>query len=154
MGAIASIIITFLLSLLGTIALYLFALIVLGVLVFFSFPLLFDYSRNRTKIKSVTHPGFEELTLEPLYFAFNNEKKFDSSLNGAVDVSTTSLWKEEVRKRWITLLIFVGCSIVLCLFGRLLPESERMDRFDHFFRNNNTEIIQNDEVQPLSDPEP
>ena len=153
-GAIASIIITFLLSLLGTIALYLFALIVLGVLVFFSFPLLFDYSRNRTKIKSVTHPGFEELTLEPLYFAFNNEKKFDSSLNGAVDVSTTSLWKEEVRKRWITLLIFVGCSIVLCLFGRLLPESERMDRFDHFFRNNNTEIIQNDEVQPLSDPEP
>ena len=153
-GAIISIIITILLKLLGSVALYLFALIVLGVLVFFSFPLLFDYSRNRTKIKSVTHPGFEELTLEPLYFAFNNEKKFDSSLNGAVDVSTTSLWKEEVRKRWITLLIFVGCSIVLCLFGRLLPESERMERFDHFFRNNNTEIIQNDEVQPLSDPEP
>lgn len=154
-GAIASVIITFLLRLLGVIALYIFALIVLGVLIFCSFPLLFDYSRHRTKIKSVTHPGFEELTLEPLYFAFNNEKKFDSSLNGAVDVSTTSLWKEEVRKRWITLLIFVGCSIVLCLFGRLLPESERMDRFDHFFRNNNnTEIIQNDEVQPMSDPEP
>lgn len=154
-GAIASVIITFLLHILGTIVLYLFALIVLGVLVFCSFPLLFDYSRHRTKIKTVTHPGFEELTLEPLYFAFSNEKKFDSSLNGAIDVSTTSLWKEEVRKRWITLLIFVGCTIALCLFGRLLPESERMDRFDHFFRNNNnTEIIQNDEVQPMSDPEP
>ena len=153
-GAIISIIITILLKLLGSVALYLFALIVLGVLVFFSFPLLFDYSRHRTKIKTVTNPGFEELTLEPLYFAFNKEKKFDSSLNGVIDVSTTSLWKEEIRKRWITLLIFVGCSIALCLFGRLLPESEHMNRFDHFFKNNNTEITQNDEVQPMSDPEP
>ena len=154
-GAIASIIITFLLSLLGVIALYIFALIVLGVLIFCSFPLLFDYSRHRTKIKSVTHPGFEELTLEPLYFAFNNEKKFDSSLNGAVDVSSTKRWKEDVRKRWITLLIFVGSSIVLCLFGRLLPESARMDRFDQFIKHPfNTEYTQYDEVQPMSDPEP
>ena len=154
-GAIASVIVTFLLGVLGSIVLYLYALIVLGVLVFFSFPILFDYSRHRTKLQTVTNPGFEELTLEPLYFAFNNEKKFDSSLNGAVDINTPSRWKEDVRKRWITLLLFVGSAIILSLCGRLLPESARMDRFDQFFRTSNpTEIIQNDEVQPLSDPEP
>jgi hypothetical protein len=125
------------------------------VIIFFSFPILFDYSRHRTKLKTVTNPGFEELTLEPLYYAFNNEKKFDSSLNGAVDVSSTKRWKEDVRKRWITLLIFVGSSIVLCLFGRLLPESARMDRIDQFIKHPfNTEYTQYDEVQPMSDPEP
>ena len=154
-GAVASVIITFLLSFLGSVVLYLYALVVLGVLIFFSFPILFNYSRHRTKLKTITHPGFEELTLEPLYFAFNNEKKFDSSLNGAIDVSSTALWKEEVRKRWITLLILVGSTIVFYLFGRLLPESARMDRFDRFLKKPfNTEITQYDEMQPLSDPEP
>lgn len=154
-GAIASVIVTFLLGVLGSVVLYLFALIVLGVLVFFSFPILFDYSRHRTKLRTVTNPGFEELTLEPLYFAFNNEKKFDSSLNGAVDVSTTSRWKEDVRKRWITLLIFVGSAVALSLFGLLMPDSARMDRFDRFIKHPfNTEYTQYDEVQPLSDPEP
>ena len=154
-GAIASIIITFLLSLLGTVALYIFALITLGVLIFFTLPVLFDYSRHRTKVKTITKPGFEELTLEPLYFAFNNEKTFDSSLNGMVDVSNTSRWREDVRRRWILILIFTGSTIVLSLFGRLLPESERMDRFDRFLKKPfTTEITQYDEVQPMSDPEP
>lgn len=154
-GVAVSILVTFLISFLGTVVLYIFALVVLGVLVFFSFPILFDYSRHRTKVKAITRPGFEELTLEPLYFAFNNEKHFDSSLHGAVDVSATSRWKEDVRKRWILLLIFVGSTIALSLFGRLLPESARMDRFDHFLKQPfNTEATQYDEVQPLSDPEP
>ena len=128
---------------------------VLGVLLFFGIAILFDYSKNRTTIDSVTNPGFEELTLEPLYYAFSNEKTFDSSLNGAVDVRTTSHWKEDVRKRWITLLIFVASALVLCLLGRLLPQSEHMQRFDSFLRpSNNIEIIQNDEVQLLQDSEP
>lgn len=154
-GAIVSIIITFLFSMIGAIALYLFALIVLGVLVFFSLPVLLDYSRHRTKLKSIANPGFEEQTLEPLYYAFNNEKKFDSSLNGAAHVSTTSRWKEDIRNRWSLLIIFVVSAIVLSLFGRLLPESERMDRFDRFLKKPfNTEITSYDEVQDLSDPEP
>jgi serine/threonine protein kinase len=154
-GAVISIIITFLLSVIGSIVLYLFALIALGVFIFFTFPILFDYSRHRTKIKAVTKPGFEELTLEPLYFAFNNEKNFDSSLNGAVNASSTSRWKEDVRERWILLLFFVGSTIILSLFGRLLPESERMNRFDQFLKKPfTTEITSYDEVQEMSDPEP
>ena len=155
-GIIVSFLITLVINLIGFIILYLFAIVVLGVLVFFSFPILFEYSKHRTKTGTITNPGFEELTLEPLYFAFSNEKKFDSSLNGAVDVKTTSRWKEDVRKRWILLAIFVGSALALCLLGRLLPQSERMERFDNFFRKtNNTEIIQdneiiqNDELQPV-----
>ena len=145
-GVVVSLVVTFLIGIIGTVILYLFGLVVLGVIVFFSFPILFDYSRHRTKTASVTNPGFEELTLEPLYFAFSNEKKFDSSLNGAVDVKTTSKWKEDVRKRWTLLLIFIGSAIVLTLLGRLMPDSERMDKFDNFFSSNNTEIIQNDKM--------
>ena len=154
-GAVVSVIVTLLIDVIGSVILYLFALVVLGVLVFFSFPILFDYSRNRTKTTTVVNPGFEELTLEPLYFAFSNEKKFDSSLNGAVDVKTTNRWKEDVRKRWTLLLIFIGSALALSLLGRLMPDSERMNRFDSFFRSsNNTELYENDEVQELPDPEP
>ena len=151
-GAVVSLVVTFLIGILGRIILYLFGIVVLGVLLFFGIAILFDYSKHRTKIDSITNPGFEELTLEPLYYAFSNEKTFDSSLNGAVDVRTTTRWKEDVRRRWILLLILVGSALVLCLLGRLLPQSERMERFDHFFsHSNNIEIIQNDEVQSLSD---
>lgn len=157
-GAVVSFLVTLLLGVLGLIVLYLFGLVVLGVLIFFSLTILFNYSNSRTKTASITNPGFEEMTLEPLYFAFSNEKQFDSSLNGAVNVKTTSRWKEDVRKRWIYLLIFVGSALVLSLLGRLMPESERMNRFDSFFRKtDNTEIIQdtqNDEVQTLPDTEP
>lgn len=154
-GAVVAFIGTLLIGVLGSIILYLYAIVVLGVLIFFSFPLLFEYSKNRTTTDTVTDPGFEELTLEPLYFAFSNEKRFDSSLNGAVDVKTTSRWKEDVRKRWTMLLIFVGSSLLLCLLGKLMPQSERMNRFDNYFRKtNNIEIYQNDEVQPLSESEP
>ena len=149
-GAAVSAIVIVVLQLVGAVILYVFALLILTVLLAFSVPILFEVSKNRTKIKTITNPGFEELTLEPLYFAFNNEKKFDSSLNGAVNVSSTSLWKEDVRKRWTMLLILIGCTIVFSLFGRLLPESRRMDRFDNVFRKtDNTEIIQYDELQPL-----
>ena len=157
-GAVVSFLVTLLLHVLGTIILYLFGLLVLAALVFFSLTVLFDYSSSRTKTSSVTNPGFEELTLEPLYYAFSNEKKFDSSLNGAVDVRTPSRWKEEIRKRWNLLLLFVASALVFTLLGRLMPESEHMERFDRFFRKtDHTEIIQDtqyDEMQPLSDPEP
>lgn len=154
-GGVVSLVITIVLALLGEVILYLFALVVLGVLLFFSFPLLFNYSGHRTKTRSVTNPGFEELTLEPLYFAFSTEKSFDSSLNGDVNVNTTSQWKADVRKRWLLLLIFVGSAVVLILFGRLLPESERMDRFDQTISQPfTTQTIEYDEVPTMSDPEP
>ena len=146
-GVVVSIIVTFLIGIIGSVLLYIFGLVVLALLIFFISTILFNFSQNRTKIKSITNPGFEEMTLEPLYFAFSSEKKFDSSLNGAVDTKTSSRWKEDVKKRTTLTLIFIGSAIALTLLGRLLPESERMNRFDNFFKSSNkTEIIQNDEM--------
>ena len=154
-GAVAGGIITLVISLVAASILYIFAIVVLGVIVYFSIAILFKKNPYRTKIKAIDNPGFEEMTLEPLYFAFNNEAKFDSSLNGAIDITTAELWKEDTRKRLILLLIFTVSSFIFTLFGTWLPESEHMNRFDQFFKKpNNTEIIQHDEVQPLSDPEP
>ena len=129
-GALVSLLITFVIGLLGSIIMYIYALIVLGVLVFFGFATLFETSKHRRHIHSVTNPSFEELVLEPLYYAFSNEKQFDSSLNGDANGKEISLWKEEVRKRWGMILLFIGSAIVLSLFRFLLPKSERMERFD------------------------
>ena len=154
-GAIVSFLITFIISVLGFVALYLYGFIVLFAIVFFSVTTLFDVSKKRKRIKNITNPGFEELTLEPLYFAFNNESKFDSSLNGAMGIQDSWSWKEDVKKRWKMVLAFVGCTFVLMLFRFALPKSERMDRFDKYLKKPfNTEITQYDEVQELPDPEP
>ena len=93
--------------------------------------------------------------MEPLYFAFNDETKFDSSLNGALDIKSSTSLREAMKKRWRMVLLFLGIVLVLCLLRFALPKSERMDRFDRYlFHPFNTEITQYDKVQPLSDPEP
>lgn len=144
-GAVIAFVGTLLVGLIGKIILYLFAIVTFVALVLFGIGNLFGFSKNRTKVNSITNPGFEELTLEPLYYAFSKEKSFDSSLNGAVNNQSVSLWKEDVRKRWSLLLISIGSTAVLWLCSLLLPESARMEQFDqHFKQNNPTEIIQDD----------
>ena len=119
---------------------------------------MFDSSDKRRRVKSVTNPGFEELTLEPLYYAFSKESKFDSSLNGANGIRGTSLWKEDIKKRWRQVLLFVASTLVLLLLRFALPKSERMNRFDqaliHPFNTETIQDYQDDEMQSLSDPEP
>ncbi|MCR5644898.1 MAG: protein kinase [Bacteroidales bacterium] len=157
-GAVVSFLVTLAIALIGYIILYLYGVIVLGVLLYFGISTLLDFSKKRKRIQSVTNPGFEELTLEPLYYAFSKEAHFDSSLNGAAGVKGASLWKEDVKRRWKTVVLFAASTLVLMLFRLALPKSERMDRFDRFLRHPfQTEIIediQDDEVQPLPDPEP
>lgn len=153
-GAIVSFLITLAISLIGYVILYLYGLIVLATLVFFSITTLFDTSKKRKRIKSITNPGFEELTLEPLYFAFNNERTFDSSLNGAIGIKGSTSWKEDVKKRWKMVWLFILSTFVLMMFRFALPKSERMDRFDKQLKKPfNTEFTQYDEVQELSDTE-
>lgn len=154
-GAVIAAVITFILSLLGSIILYIYGITVIGVLVFLGITTLFDISGKRKRVNNITNPGFEELTLEPLYFAFNNEKNFDSSLNGSASIKGTSTWREQVRKRWKNVIILVASTLVLSLFRFALPKSERMDRFDRFLKNPfNIELTQHDEMQAMPDPEP
>lgn len=156
LGVVASFVSYLIISIIGYLILYLYAIAVIGVIVYFSLPILLDTKDKKYKIKQVANPGFEELTLEPLYFAFNDETKFDSSLNGALDIKSSNSLSEAMKKRWRWVLLFLGLVLVLCLLRFALPKSERMDRFDRYlFHPFNTEITQNnDQMQPLSDPEP
>lgn len=157
-GAIVSFLITLVIRFLGAVILYLYGIVVLAIIVFFSITTLFNISDKRRRVKSVNNPGFEELTLEPLYYAFSKESRFDSSLNGKSGIRGASLWKEDVKKRWKQVLLFVASTLVLLVLRLALPKSERMDQFDRALKHPfNTETIQNsqdDEVQPMSDPEP
>ena len=155
-GVVASFVSYLLINVIGFLILYLYAIAVITAMIYFSLPILFGTRNKKYKIKQIANPGFEELTLEPLYFAFSAETKFDSSLNGAIDIQSSSSLSEAMKKRWKMLLLFLGVVLLLCLLRFALPKSERMDRFDHYlFHPFNTEITQDyDEVSPVSDPEP
>ena len=155
-GVVTAIIAAIFIKLIAFIILYLYAIVVLGAILFFGFTTLFQSNGSKKKIQNITHPGFEETTLEPLYFAFNDEKHFDSSLNGAVDIKSSSSLKETVKKRWSMVLMFLGATLVLMLLRLTLPKSEHMERFDRFLKKPFTTEIeyQDDEVQELSDSEP
>lgn len=154
-GAVVSFLATLLVAVIGYVILYIFGVAALAALVFFGIATLFASSENKTQLSSITNPGFEELTLEPLYYAFSKENSFDSSLNGATNIKSSSRWREDVRKRWLTLILFIGSSIILNLFGLLLPQSDRMERFDNILKKPfKTETTQHDSMQELPDPEP
>ena len=96
-------------------------------------------------------PGFEELTLEPLFYAFSNESHFDSSLNGAVDAASIDFWKSDVRSRWKTILLFIGTTLLLLFFRLFLPSSERMDRFDRKLKRGLECMRPNDTLDKVND---
>lgn len=120
-GAVATFIIFFLIKFLGSLIVWIYGLVVLAAIVFFSIKTLFDFSPFVRDAKSVANPGFEELTLEPLYFAFNDERHFDSSLNGVVDGKSIEYWKLDLQDRWKWVGIFIGVVLILCALSRLLP---------------------------------
>ena len=150
-GAVVSFAIILIIKFVGWIIVWLYLLIALAVLVFFSIKTLFASSPFKQKTNTIMNPGFEELTLEPLHYAFSNESHFDSSLNGVVDENSINRWKKDVNKRWLAGLMFVGCTVVLVFFRFLLPSSERMDRFDRGIKSKigsytHEETIDNDTI--------
>lgn len=151
LGAIASGVIWVLIKFLGQFILWIYGLVVLVALVLFSFATLFQSSPFRQKAKAVMKPGFEELTLEPLFYAFSNESHFDSSLNGTVDASSIDFWKDDVRSRWKTILLFIGTTLVLLFFRFFLPSSERMDRFDRKLKHGMERAVPNDTTHTVED---
>ncbi|MCQ2319948.1 MAG: protein kinase [Bacteroidales bacterium] len=120
-GGITSAVILLLIKFLGQYIVWIYGLVVLAAIVFFSIKTLFDFSPFVRDAKSVANPGFEELTLEPLYFAFNDEKHFDSSLNGVVDGKSIEYWKLDLQDRWKWVGIFIGVVLILGALSLLLP---------------------------------
>lgn len=128
-GAIGAVLVFLLVKFLGAYILYFYALIVLAALIFFSIKTVFFHSQFARDARRFNKPGFEERFLEPLYFAFNNETEFDSSLNGAFDTFKLSVWRSDLKTRRIHMLIFIGVTLALVAFSLLIPKSERFERF-------------------------
>ena len=128
-GGIGAIVLALLVKFLGQFVLYLFALVVLAVLVFFSIKTIFSPSSYARKARKFTKPDFEEEILEPLYYAFNDEDRFDSSLNGAFNDNEIAGWKDDLKWRRRRVFIFIGAVWVLLAFSLLIPKSERFGRF-------------------------
>ena len=140
-GLIVSFAIFMVIKFVGWIIVWIYAVVVLTALIFFSVKTLFASSPGKQSTSSVVNPGFEELTLEPLHYAFNNDKKFDSSLNGVINSDTIDLWRSDIKRRRSLLLAFIGSAIVLSLFKMLLPSSERMDRFDEKWQHGTESVF-------------
>lgn len=68
----------------GTAWAWIFGILTFALFILYVLRLLFAGGWTRIK-KLKTMPGFEELTMEPLYFAFNNDNSFTSSLEMSVD---------------------------------------------------------------------
>ena len=128
-GAIGAVLVFLLVKFLGAYILYLYALIVLGALVFFSIKTIFFHSQFARDARRFNKPGFEERVLEPLYYAFSDETRFDSSLNGTFDEFKMGAWKSDLKTRRIHMLIFIGVTWALVAFSLLIPKSERFERF-------------------------
>ncbi len=108
---------------LGQFILYFYAAVVLVVLVFFSMRTIFSPSSYARKARKFIKPGFDEKVLEPLYYAFDDEDEFDSSLNGAFNDEEMQNWKADLRVRRIFMLIFIGVVWFLLLFRMLVAKS-------------------------------
>ena len=114
---------------LGQYILYFYAFITLATLLFFGWKTLFSPSKYAERARRFSKPGFEEKVLEPLYFAFNDEKTFDSSLNAAFNDDEMLKWKADLKVRRYFMFLFIGAVWFLLLFSMLIPKSERFNKF-------------------------
>ena len=127
-GAIFSVALFFIVKFLGQYILYIFAVLVLATLIFFSLKTIFWKSAFAAEARKFTKPGFDEKVLEPLYFAFSDEETFDSSFNGAFNDEQLQNWNAELKVRRIYMFVFIGIIWLLMLFSMLVPKTGRFQR--------------------------
>ena len=128
-GLIAAALLMIVVKFLGRFILYIYAAIVIAVLVFFLIRTLFYRSPFAKNARKFTKPGFDEKVLEPLYFAFSDESFFDSSLNGAFNDDDLDNWKADIKYRRRFMWIFIGAVWLLAIFSAFLPKGERLEKF-------------------------
>ena len=93
----------------------------IGVLVFFARKTVLSQSSYAADAGDALEPGFEELELEPLHYAYTDEEEFDSSLNALYDDEEIDDWEEEIKSRRKPLIMFIACAVILLIVGSFLP---------------------------------
>ena len=128
LGGVLAVGLYFLVKFLGQYILYIFLVMVIAALVFFSLKTIFAKSQYAADARKFSKPGFDEKVLEPLYYAFSDDDEFDSSFNGAFNDDDIQNWKEDLRVRRLFILLFIGVVWLLMLFSLLVPKSGRFQR--------------------------
>ena len=144
-GAVASAIIVVLLKFLGEYLLWIYAAVVFAVIILFSIKALFKKSPFAMKAKSIMNPGFGELTIAPLDFAFSNDSTFEP-INDGLDANSISTWKTDVKDRWKTVIIFILVVWGLIACSTLLPKSSRMSHFNRQMQHSAATLFSNDSI--------
>lgn len=106
-GLIASAILLVVVKLLGSYIAWIYAAVVIALVIMYLVMVVFAGRSGRIN-KFNGNPGFMELTLEPLYFAFNDEDAFTSSLDAYIDDSAIDKFKSNIKRRLKIMLIFVA----------------------------------------------
>ncbi len=111
-GLVLGILLFVIVKLLGAYLTWIYAAVILTIIILFLVKVVF-VGRAGDVDRMKGGPGFMELTLEPLYFAFNNEETFTSSLSAYVDDDAIEDYRNTLKKRRKTLLIFIAIFWVL-----------------------------------------
>ena len=127
-GVIGGFLLMIIIKFLGQFILYIFAALVVAILVLLCIKVVFFRSPFAASAKKFTRPGFDEKVLEPLYYAFSNDVDFDSSLNGAFNEDDLKWWKDDLKIRGKRLLILIASVVVLAICSAFLPKSERFGK--------------------------
>ena len=112
----------------GKFILYIFLAVVLGVGGYLTWKTLLNPSSHRKQMRKLTKPGFDELVLEPLYYAFSDEDEFDSSLSIDMDESALDGWKDDLKKRRRYILVFIASVWILVGLSSFVPNSWIYDK--------------------------
>ncbi|MBO7083804.1 MAG: protein kinase [Bacteroidales bacterium] len=153
-GVIATAIIVLLIQFLGQYLLWIYAAVVFVVIILFLFMSLFDKSPFAMKAKSIMNPGFGDLVLAPLDYAFNDDTEFKPN-NEGLDEKEFDYWKWDVRDHWKTVIIFILIVWGLIACSMLLPKSSRMSQFNRKMQhsaatlfNDSIPMEEEEELQP------
>ncbi|MCQ2118353.1 MAG: protein kinase [Bacteroidales bacterium] len=124
-GLVFGAILLIIVKLLGTYITWIFAAVILALFIFFLIKVVFvGRAGNVDRMKG--EPGFMELTLEPLYFAFNDETAFTSSLSAYVDDEAIEDYKHTLKERRRTLLIFIAIFWALMVGQHYINKATNM----------------------------
>lgn len=140
-GAIVSGIVWAVLRFLAPYLLWFYIAVAVIALIYFSIKTIFNFSRHAKLAKKYSKPGFEELELEPIHYAYSNDSYFDSSISGAFNEYDIDKWRNDVKARRKRVIFFIITAWIMLILSTFLPETETLNKFNMAVRDKATELV-------------